>query len=112
MRDEVSQWLNEILNKNEIQVIKNSKNEFKEKIKYYVFSYDLSVRMIEKIVKKKFQYIIADEPHYIKSRTAKKTICLTPILQRSKRVVLLTGTPILAKRMEIFPLLHILRTDK
>ena len=111
-RDEVAQWLSEIINKNEIQVIKQSKNEFKEKIKYYIISYDLSVRMIEKIIEKKFQYIIADEAHYLKSRTAKRTMCLTPILQRAKRVVLLTGTPILAKPMEIFPLLHILRPDK
>ena len=111
-RDEVTQWLSEILDKNEVQVIKNSKNEFKEKIKYYIISYDLSVRMIDKIIEKKFQYIIADEAHYLKSRTAKRTKCLTPVLQRAKRIVLLTGTPILAKPMEIFPLLHILRPDK
>ena len=111
-RDEVSQWLAEILNKNEIQVIKNSKNEFKNNIKYYIISYDLSVRMIDKIIEKNFQYIIADEAHYLKTRNAKRTMYLTPILQRSKRVVLLTGTPILAKPMEIFPLLHILRPDK
>ena len=111
-RDEVTQWLSDILDKNEIQVIKHSKNEFKENIKYYIISYDLSVRMVDKIIEKKFQYIIADEAHYLKSRTAKRTKCLTPILQRAKRVVLLTGTPILAKPMEIFPLLHILRPDK
>ena len=111
-RDEVTQWLSEILDKNEIQVIKNSKNEFKSDMKYCIISYDLSVRMIDKIIEKKFQYIIADEAHYLKSRTAKRTISLTPILQRAKRVVLLTGTPILAKPMEIFPLLHILRPDK
>ena len=111
-RDEVTQWLSEILDKNEIQVIKHSKNEFKENIKYYIISYDLSVRMIDKIIEKKFQYIIADEAHYLKSRTAKRTMCLTPVLQRAKRIVLLTGTPILAKPMEIFPLLHILRPDK
>ena len=111
-RDEVTQWLSEILEKDEIQVIKHSKNEFKDNIKYYIISYDLSVRMVDKIIDKKFQYIIADEAHYLKSRTAKRTMSLTPILQRSKRVVLLTGTPILAKPMEIFPLLHILRPDK
>ena len=111
-RDEVTQWLSEILEKDEIQVIKHSKNEFKDNIKYYIISYDLSVRMVDKIIDKKFQYIIADEAHYLKSRTAKRTMSLTPILQRAKRVVLLTGTPILAKPMEIFPLLHILRPDK
>ena len=111
-RDEISFWLSNILQKDEVQVIRHSKNEFKSDKKYYIISYDLSVRMIDKIISKKFNYIIADEAHYLKSRSAKRTISLTPILQRSKRVVLLTGTPILAKPMEIFPLLHILRPDK
>ncbi len=111
-RDEITLWLGEVLKKDEVQVIKHSKNEFKADKKYYIISYDLSVRMIDKIIEKKFNYIIADEAHYLKSRSAKRTMSLTPILQRSKRVVLLTGTPILAKPMEIFSLLHILRPDK
>ena len=111
-RDEITLWLGEILKKDEVQVIKHSKNDFKDDKKYYIISYDLSVRMLDKIIEKKFNYIIADEAHYLKSRSAKRTISLTPILQRAKRVVLLTGTPILAKPMEIFPLLHILRPDK
>ena len=111
-RDEINLWLSEILEKDDVQVIRHSKNEFKLDKKYYIISYDLSVRMIDKIIEKKFNYIIADEAHYLKSKSAKRTMCLTPILQRSKRVVLLTGTPILAKPMEIYPLLHILRPDK
>ena len=111
-RDEITLWLSEILKKDEVQVIRNSKNDFKPDKKYYIISYDLSVRMVSKIIDQKFNYIIADEAHYLKSRTAKRTKSLTPILQRAKRVVLLTGTPILAKPMEIYPLLHILRPDK
>ena len=111
-RDEINLWLSDILEKDDVQVIRHSKNGFKLDKKYYIISYDLSVRMIDKIIKKKFNYIIADEAHYLKSKSAKRTMCLTPILQRSKRVVLLTGTPILAKPMEIYPLLHILRPDK
>ena len=111
-RDEITMWLSEILDKEDIQVIKHSKDVFKKNKKYYVISYDLSVRMIDKIIEKKFNYIISDEAHYLKSRQAKRTLCLTPILQRAKRCVLLTGTPILAKPMEIYSLLHILRPDK
>ena len=111
-RDEINLWLSDILEKDDVQVIRHSKNGFKLDKKYYIISYDLSVRMIDKIIEKKFNYIIADEAHYLKSKSAKRTMCLTPILQRSKRVVLLTGTPILAKPMEIYPLLHILRPDK
>ena len=111
-RDEITTWLAEILTEDDVQVIKHSKHDFKQDKKYYVISYDLSVTMVDKIIEKIFNYIIADEAHYLKSRTAKRTQSLTPILQRAKRVVLLTGTPILAKPMEIFPLLHILRPDK
>ena len=110
-RDEVTSWLEEILQPKEVQIIKKTKDEFKENKKYYIISYDLSVRMIDKIIKQNFQFIIADEAHYLKNRQAKRTTLLTPILQKAKRVVLLTGTPIMARPMEIYPLLHILRPD-
>ena len=84
-RDEINLWLSEILEKDDVQVIRHSKNEFKLDKKYYIISYDLSVRMIDKIIEKKFNYIIADEAHYLKSKSAKRTMCLTPILQRSNK---------------------------
>ncbi len=54
---------------------------------------------------------IADEAHYMKNSLAKRTECITPILQKIKHVLLLTGTPALAKPKELFTLLHILRPD-
>ena len=111
-RDEIKNWLSEInIKDNDIQVFKNSKENFKDNIKFYILSYDLSIRIIEKIINQKFEFVIADEAHYLKSQDAKRTKLLIPILQKCKRCILLTGTPILAKPMEIYPLLNALRPD-
>lgn len=47
----------------------------------------------------------------MKNPTAKRTETLVPILSKCKHIILLTGTPALAKPKELFPLLQIIRPD-
>ena len=47
----------------------------------------------------------------MKSRDAKRSQHLIPILQASKRVLLLSGTPVLSKPVEIFNVMRIVRPD-
>ena len=47
----------------------------------------------------------------MKSRDAKRSKNLIPILTASKRVILLSGTPVLARPVEIYNTLKILRPD-
>jgi SWI/SNF-related matrix-associated actin-dependent regulator of chromatin subfamily A-like protein 1 len=54
---------------------------------------------------------VADEAHFLKSRDAKRVKNLVPILQSSKRVLLLSGTPVLAKPVEIYNMMKIIRPD-
>ena len=111
-RNEILKWIPDINDdKINIQIIEKSKDIFKCGVKIYIMSYDLSVKLEEKIVNKNFKFIIADEAHYLKSPDAKRTKCLMPIIKKSKRVILITGTPILAKPVELYPLLCILRPD-
>ena len=111
-RDEILKWIPDINDdKINIQIFKTSKDIFKCGVKIYIMSYDLTVKLEEKIVSKNFKFIIADEAHYLKSPDAKRTKCLMPIIKKSKRVILITGTPILAKPVELYPLLSILRPD-
>ena len=111
-RDEILKWIPDINDdKINIQIFKTSKDLFKCGVKIYIMSYDLTVKLEEKIINKNFKFIIADEAHYLKSPDAKRTKCLMPIIKRSKRVILITGTPILAKPVELYPLLSILRPD-
>jgi SNF2 family DNA or RNA helicase len=54
---------------------------------------------------------IADEVHYLKSQKSKRSKLLLPIFQNSKRCILISGTPILARPEEAFNILSILRPD-
>ena len=112
-RDELNNWLSDIINldKEDIQVFKSSKDKIKNGEKFYIISYDLAIRNIDILIEKKFKCAIADEAHYMKNFDSKRTKLLIPILQRCKRLILLTGTPILAKPVEIYPLLTALRPD-
>jgi len=74
-------------------------------------SYDLAARRHEEIQKRCFQAVIADETHYLKSRDAKRSVNLVPVLAQAKRCLLISGTPMLAKPVELFNLLKVLRPD-
>ena len=111
-RDEILKWIPDINDdKINVQIFKTSKDLFKCGVKIYIMSYDLTVKLEQKIIEKNFKFIIADEAHYLKSPDAKRTKCLMPIIKKSKRVILITGTPILAKPVELYPLLNMLRPD-
>ena len=111
-RDEILKWIPNINDdKINIQIFKTSKDYFKCGVKIYIMSYDLTVKLEDIIINKNFKFIIADEAHYLKSPDAKRTKCLMPIIKKSKRVILITGTPILAKPVELYPLLSMLRPD-
>lgn len=58
-----------------------------------------------------FKVCIADEAHYLKSIDSQRSKALVPLLQNAKRVILLSGTPVLSKPVEIFNLMKILRPD-
>ena len=70
-------------------------------------SYDLASRRSEDIAKMKFKACIADECHYLKSRDSKRSKNLIPILSQAKRCVLISGTPMLARPVELYNLLNI-----
>lgn len=110
-KKEILEWLPEAVKKDEIQVVKSSSEDFDNGKKFYIMSYDLSFRLGDKLKKKDFQFIIADEAHYVKSREAKRSKFLIPIFKKAKRLLLLTGTPILSMPIEVWNILNCLRPD-
>jgi SWI/SNF-related matrix-associated actin-dependent regulator 1 of chromatin subfamily A len=64
-----------------------------------------------KDILEQFKAVIADEAHYLKNSGNKRSDILTPFLSTRRRIVLLTGTPALAKPREIFNLVSIIRPD-
>lgn len=68
--------------------------------------------MSDEIAKYHFKCMIADEAHYLKARDSQRSKKLIPILQDSKRVVLLSGTPVLSRPLEAYNLISILMAEK
>lgn len=58
-----------------------------------------------------FKVCIADEVHYLKSRDSQRSKALVPLLQNAKRVILLSGTPVLSRPVEAFNFMKIIRPD-
>jgi len=77
----------------------------------FIMSYDLAAIRSDEIAERKFKAAVADEAHYMKSRDAKRSKNLIPILQSAKRVILISGTPMLSRPVELFNLCRILRPD-
>jgi SWI/SNF-related matrix-associated actin-dependent regulator 1 of chromatin subfamily A len=112
-KNEILMWLDEmnINEKKDIHIIKKTNEDFKENAKFYIVSYDMCWRIEKKILEKGFKFIICDEAHYLKSKDAKRTKVMIPILTGCKRLLFLSGTPILSKPVEIFNLIKCLRPD-
>jgi hypothetical protein len=82
-------------------------NEYKrKKIKIVIATYSLlqtrsaAAKVLEQF---QFQCVIADESHNLKQRTSQRTQLALPLLQKAKRLVLLSGTPALARPAELWP---------
>lgn len=74
-------------------------------------SYVLATKLAAFIVKKNFKICICDEAHYLKSRDSQRSRYLVPLLIKMKRILLLSGTPMLARPNELYNLVRILRPD-
>lgn len=109
-RDEVHKWLPNIP-ESQIEVVKCKKGAFQKHHQIYILSYNLAKSVQVALERMHFQVIIADEAHYLKSREAKRTKALSPILMQSKRVIMLSGTPMLGRPTDIYNIIHILRPD-
>ncbi|KCZ77855.1 hypothetical protein H311_01131, partial [Anncaliia algerae PRA109] len=67
-----------------------------------VVSYEKAAQFSEYL---KHKVIIADECHYLKSSTSKRTTKLLPLIQNANRAILLSGTPALSRPLELYPLI-------
>ena len=93
---EISNWLG-----HDAQVIFKTKDTLTTN-QFVIISYDLAVRKLQEIQAVKWSTITADECHYLKSRTAKRTKLLSPLLQKCPHVLMLSGTPALSRPCELF----------
>lgn len=102
---ELEKWLVPYLNPSDISIVNKSsdlKNQ-KHNFQITIISYELASKNIELLISKNFQFIIADESHYLKSEDSQRTKTIVPLMKNSKRRIMITGTPALSRPKELYP---------
>ena len=94
-----------------MQVVAKNTDAIDPNCNFTVVSYCMAQKFADLLDRMKFKICIADEAHYLKSRESKRSKSLVPLMTKIKRVLLLTGTPMLGKPNEIYNLIRILRPD-
>ena len=108
-KGEIKNWL--ALKEHRINIINTSKQKISSEAYFYIISYDLVKNILKKLKQMTFDFVILDEAHSIKNRDSLRAKNILPIAIRAKRLILMTGTPLLAKPYEGYPLLYALRPD-
>ena len=108
-KGEIQTWLG--FKDKRVDILNSSKQKISEEAYFYIISYDLVSHILKKLKKMKFNFVILDEAHCIKNRETIRAKNILPIAIRAKRLILMTGTPLLAKPLEGYPLLYALRPD-
>lgn len=90
------------------QVIK-SKEPFLSRI--VILSYEMAAKRALEIAMEQPECMILDESHYIKNHKAIRTKQLVPLCRRARHCLLLTGTPILNRPVELFSQLAALNVN-
>lgn len=114
--DCITSYNGQLLKDWQINVLTSSKDQIlpRNDIKVVICSYGLAPALIESgaILPRMFRCAIVDESHMLKNKSTKRTRTLLPILNAMDRCVLLSGTPALARPLELWPQLAILKTER
>lgn len=105
-------WVNEIKKWTKMSsMIIDSKTKLHEidgSIQYWVINYDILKRHFPQLSKIKFDLIIGDEAHFCKSIRSQRGKVFRQLSRNIPHIVLLSGTPLLSRPIELFSLLNIL----
>jgi SWI/SNF-related matrix-associated actin-dependent regulator of chromatin subfamily A-like protein 1 len=108
-QSEVLTWMcPDMIAPNDVTLVEGTSHALSRSHKIVIMSYSLLDKMAEKLKNRGFNIIIADESHYLKNSKARRTKALVPLLLKSKRAILLSGTPALSRPKELFTQLHAL----
>lgn len=94
-----------------VQVIQGRSDVLRDGMDFYIVNYDVLQDYVGRF--HGINSLILDECHYIKNRLAKRTKAVFEIVKRNNPEVILalSGTPILNRPVELWPVLRLLRPD-
>lgn len=75
-------------------------------VQLWIINYDILKKHLDTLLKTRFDVVVSDECHMVKSRSAMRTKALMSIAKHVPHVVLLSGTPLLSRPIEMYTLLN------
>ncbi|XP_030383078.1 SWI/SNF-related matrix-associated actin-dependent regulator of chromatin subfamily A-like protein 1 [Scaptodrosophila lebanonensis] len=90
-----------------VQVLDNNQQYLLD-ARVLIISYTMMERITDKLLERKFGFLIFDESHTIKNLKAKCTVSAKKLADKARRVVLLSGTPALSRPLELFSQLQLI----
>ncbi|KAI5750295.1 hypothetical protein M8J76_014421 [Diaphorina citri] len=84
-----------------IYVINSGKDEFVDPM-VVITSYDLMTKITKQLKAVRFNMVIADESHFLKSPKANRTKAGVDLIKSARRCILLSGTPALSRPIELY----------
>lgn len=93
-----------------IQIIDRKTDVVEELAEIVIVNYDLVVHsfIFSQLTERKWELLICDEAHYLKNKDAKRTkavLAKDGLAHKAARSLMLTGTPILNRPIELYPML-------
>lgn len=107
-----SSWENEIYKWTKLSyVVIDSKTDLAAipaDTKVWVINYDILKKHLDTLLKTRFDLLVADECHLVKNHQAQRTKAIRALAKHIPHIVLLSGTPLLSRPVEMFTLLNMI----
>ena len=114
--EEIEMWLAEV-EPGQIHVVRGRSDieDWKRpKVKFVIATFGLFTNtslVAQHIADHDFQCIVVDESHYLKNKDTARSQLVVPLLVAAKHAILLSGTPALARPVELYPQISALQPD-
>jgi len=100
-------WENEVKKWTKLKpIVIDSKTELTSQLfadnNIFIINYDILKRFVNELTTTRFDCLICDEFHYIKNPVAQRTKYVKSIAKNIESVLLLSGTPLLSRPVELF----------
>lgn len=107
---ELNKWLT---TQREIQIIKNKVSTVEPWAEIVVVNYDLVIHsnIFNQLKNNQWQLLVCDEAHYLKNMKAERTTAVLgagALAHKAQRTIMVTGTPVLNRPIELYPMLKVL----
>ena len=106
--DSIARWLPSVQLERIAVVYTNKDIYLQSRPEVVVVSYNLLQKLKSELIKYRFKVAILDESHFIKSGKAARTKAVQEVVKTSQRLLLLSGTPMMSKPIEMFTQLQML----